>query len=216
MTIENAYRILLRLYPADFRVSFSAEMLDTFLKAAEKRRARGRLSFMRFVFAEMIGVPISAVSESISKLTTDRSVRGRVLPDLRRMRPPGVPQRLWFAEASAGHNASRLQDEVVETQKRIDGLIGYMVDAIAHHDFPKARAYSDQESAAANIFGVYKRCTAFRNFRLRCRVRTADAGGTFRRGSGGEARGTKNILRNIYAGRHAGRSSLVRFFDRRA
>ena len=37
-----------------------------------------------------------AVLEWIAKLTTDKSVRGRVLPDLVMMRPPGVTQRGTF------------------------------------------------------------------------------------------------------------------------
>lgn len=85
----KAYGILLRLYPHDFRARFAAEMLITFERAAEERG----------LVAELIGLIIGAGREWIAKLTTDRSVRGRCLPDLRMMRPPGVPREVWFAHA---------------------------------------------------------------------------------------------------------------------
>jgi hypothetical protein len=146
--IERAYQALLRLYPADYKVLFADDMLDTFGKAAEECRARGRLRFVRFAFAELASLVIGAVNEWIAKLTTDRSVRGRRLPDLRMMRPPGVPGRLWFAGARTGLSKGCMQDEVVEAEKRIDIIIDHMVHAIANHDFPKARFYWGQEHAA--------------------------------------------------------------------
>jgi hypothetical protein len=46
--IERAYQALLRLYPTDYKVLFTDDMLDTFGKAAGECRARGRLRFVRF------------------------------------------------------------------------------------------------------------------------------------------------------------------------
>ncbi len=111
MDIERAYQTLLRLYPTDYAVFFADEMLDTFRKAAQERRARGRLGFLRLVFAELVGLTVGAATEWISKWTTDPSVRGRCLPDLRMMRPPGVPQRIWFAGRCTHASGGCMQDE---------------------------------------------------------------------------------------------------------
>jgi hypothetical protein len=86
MNMKRAYETLLQLYPADYKARFSGEMLHT-LETAPKKRAP----------AELTGLLIGALKEWIAKLTTDRSVRGRYLPDVRMMRPPGVPQSVWFA-----------------------------------------------------------------------------------------------------------------------
>ncbi len=126
MTIKRAYQTLLRLYPADYKELFAAEMLATFVKADEECRAKGRLRFMRFVFAELMGLLTGAVTEWALQLSTGRSVRDR-------LSNPAVAGR---------------QDDIAETEKRIEILIGNMVHAIANHDFPKARFYSDQERAA--------------------------------------------------------------------
>ena len=147
MAIKHAYQALLRLYPADYKASFAAEMLNTFMKATEACRAQGRLRFVRFTLAELVGIIIGAANEWVSKWTTDSSIRGRCLPDLQKMRPPGVPQKLWFAGASANLEGHVQQDEMVKTEKQLEILIGHMVHAIANHDFPKARIYSDQERA---------------------------------------------------------------------
>jgi hypothetical protein len=148
MSTKHAYETLLRLYPTDYKIAFAAEMLDTYLKAAQDCRAQGRLRFIQFACAEMLSVVIGAATEWISKVTTDSSVRGRCLPDVRMMRPPGVPQRLWFAGACTNVNKGCNEHEMIDAEKRIEIIIGQMVYAIANHDFPKARFYSDQERAA--------------------------------------------------------------------
>jgi hypothetical protein len=86
MNRKRAYETLLGLYPADYRARFAAEMLSTFEKVAEGR-----------AFAELTGLLTGTAAEWFAKLTTDSSIRGRCLPDLRMMRPPGVPQSVWFA-----------------------------------------------------------------------------------------------------------------------
>jgi hypothetical protein len=84
--MKRAYTILLRLYPRDYRAMFGREMRHSFEMAANERRA-----------AELMGLLTGAVREWIAKLTTDKSVRGRVLPDLVMMRPPGVTREVHFA-----------------------------------------------------------------------------------------------------------------------
>jgi hypothetical protein len=100
MEVRRVFGTVLRLYPTDHRTLFAGEMLNAIEKTAEERRGQGRLVFLRFFLSESIGLMIGSGGEWIAKLTTDRSVRGRCLPDLRMMRPPGVPKELWFAGAS--------------------------------------------------------------------------------------------------------------------
>ena len=74
-----------------------------------------------------------AAAEWAAKLTTEPSVRGRSLPDVRMMRPAGVPREVWFA----GDRKS--------VEERIASLIDRTVHAIAHHDFEGARRYCREE-----------------------------------------------------------------------
>jgi hypothetical protein len=95
--MKTAYTFLLRLYPRDYRAMFAREMRNAFEITAGEIRAGGRTAFLRFVVAEMLGLAEGAVSESIAKLTTDKSIRGRALPDLMMMRPAGVTREVHFA-----------------------------------------------------------------------------------------------------------------------
>lgn len=95
--MTKAYTILLRLYPRDYRAMFAREMRNAFTITVDEIRVRGRAALLRFVVAELVGLAKGAVVEWIAKLTTDKSVRGRVLPDLVMMRPPGVTREVHFA-----------------------------------------------------------------------------------------------------------------------
>lgn len=77
-------------------------------------------------------------AEWIARLTADRSVRGRCLPD---------NQSAFRAEAP--HELTDdVRDEVLKVQQRIATLISHTVNAIAHHDFPGARRYCHEEIQA--------------------------------------------------------------------
>jgi hypothetical protein len=89
--MKRAYRMLLRLYPADYRAMFAAEMSRSFDRLAEE--PRGDLG------REFRGVIAGAAREWIAKWTTDAAVRGRALPDLRMMRPVGVTKELWYGRS---------------------------------------------------------------------------------------------------------------------
>jgi hypothetical protein len=93
-----AYRTLLKLYPMDFRASFAAGMLAAFEKTVEDSRRHGAAALVRMAIAETTGLLGGAAAEWVAKLTTDRCVRARCLPDLRMMRPVGVSRESWFRE----------------------------------------------------------------------------------------------------------------------
>ena len=129
MNARRVYKALLRLYPRDYRAMFASEMLAAFEQAAAAQHSRG------FLLAELSSLLAGAASEWIAKLTTDDSVRGRLLPDRLLMRPPGVPWELHYAGAF----------EVEAAERNVKLLIERMVHAIAHHDFEGARRCARQE-----------------------------------------------------------------------
>lgn len=146
--MRRAYQTLLRLYPRDFRAPFAAEMLLAFDTAAAESRAKGQASYFRFAIRELAGALTGAGAEWIAKLTTDSSVRGRILPDRLMMRPPGVPWEAYYGDALENLPAGTLPHEVVEAQRLAGMLVKRIVHAIAHHDFAGARAYCHQERQA--------------------------------------------------------------------
>jgi len=101
MVPKCAFEILLRLYPRDFRAKFAAEMSIAFEEALQDHSAHGRIAYVRFAAVELVSFAARATIEWIAKLTTDASVRGRILPDRLRMRPPGVS---WETHWGAGRN----------------------------------------------------------------------------------------------------------------
>ena len=114
MNLERAYRILLRLYPYDYEARFAMEMRTAFEEAAAERRRQSRRALQLFVVREFLCVLIGVGGEWIAKATTDRWVRGRYLPDSRMMRPPGVPQELWFPRTCMKTSPASLPDEVID------------------------------------------------------------------------------------------------------
>jgi hypothetical protein len=83
--VKRAYRMLLKLYPYDFRAAFAVEMSEAFARVSTERRG-----------AELAGLLAGAAAEWFAKTTSDPAVRAHTLPDLRMMRPAGMPRELWF------------------------------------------------------------------------------------------------------------------------
>jgi len=94
--LKRIYQVLLHLYPYDFRSVFAAEMMATFDTVEPARRT-----------AELRGLLAGVAAEWIAKLTSHRSVRARTMPDLRLMRPAGMPRELWFGGAGCSSDTSR-------------------------------------------------------------------------------------------------------------
>jgi hypothetical protein len=97
--MKRVYQALLRLYPYDYRASFTREMATAFEYSTLDRRAQGFPAYLRFCSAELIGLMFGAPAEWIAKWTTSKMIRARTLPDLRMMRPPGVSREAHFAGA---------------------------------------------------------------------------------------------------------------------
>ena len=80
------YRMLLRLYPRDYKILFEGEMIRAFESASRSRRgSRGR-----FLLNEILGLLRGAAAEWIAKRRSNPWVRARFLPDPVKMRPPGA------------------------------------------------------------------------------------------------------------------------------
>jgi len=74
-------------------------MLTVFEKSGAERRVVGWIHYFRFAVEEMIGVVRGAAFEWIAKRTSSAFVRGRALPDRRRMRPAGVAAESYYRGA---------------------------------------------------------------------------------------------------------------------
>lgn len=146
--MRRAYETLIRLYPRDFRASFTSEMLTAFDSSAMEHRSHGQSAYVRFALGELISVLFCAAKEWVAKLTTDPSLRGRTLPDRLMMRPPGVPWEAYYGAALVDQPPSALPSELIEAQRSTELLVQRIVHAIAHHDFEGARTYSYQERQA--------------------------------------------------------------------
>jgi hypothetical protein len=97
MRLLRIYTLMLRLYPADYRARFAAEMFGAFQAAAADQSHRGTFAPLTFAISELIGLCRSVSAEWIAKLASDAATRGRCLPDCRLMRPAGVTIREWAA-----------------------------------------------------------------------------------------------------------------------
>ena len=122
----------MRMYPADYRLAFEVEMQAAFDRSAKEHRARGWLPYVRFLATELAGLWTGALQEWIAKSKTSRN-----------MRPAGVPGELWFAAPRGS-----VPDEVAAVKQRVEFCLRRMEHAIANHDFPGARYYSDEDLKA--------------------------------------------------------------------
>lgn len=119
MQIFNA---LLRLYPPEYRSTFAPEMLTVLQQAScgHKRAARAR-----FVLKEGFGLMKGAVSEWVVKLATHDQ---------------------YLQEDTTSNMV--LPDNVEAAQKQVKLILSRMENAIATHQFEKARFYSNAERKA--------------------------------------------------------------------
>ncbi len=147
--MRQAYWLFLQLYPRDYKVRFASEMSRAFESSADDAKRDGPNVYLRFMLAEFTSLVCGAAIEWTAKLTTSPMIRGRGLPDWQVMRPAGVSQEAWFGAP---------REEVIAAQQRVDFLVEKMVHAIANHDFPAARSYSNQEREAREYLRRLQSC----------------------------------------------------------
>jgi hypothetical protein len=95
MTAQRIYNFLVRLYPAEYRALFGAEMSAVFDMTARGRRREGFTATAGLFLVETTSLLTGAAREWIAKLAYAVShsvnyIDGRCLPDPLLMRPPGV------------------------------------------------------------------------------------------------------------------------------
>lgn len=83
---RRVFEMMLVLYPADYQARFAEEMRAT-VATVDAGRCR--------TCCELTGLLGGLVVEWGAKLTSDAVVRGRHLPDCRKMRPVGVTRAEW-------------------------------------------------------------------------------------------------------------------------
>lgn len=121
--MTRAYGLLIRLYPRKHRAIFEQEMTAVFEEAANEHRKRGQVDFVRFVVAEMAGVVIGSCAQRISA-----------------MKYKEQPQHVLTEADCTG-----LPPEVAEAERRLQASLRCMEYAIAHHQFTRARFFSEVE-----------------------------------------------------------------------
>lgn len=124
MMLRNFYSGMLCLYPAAYRQTFGKEMIEIYERAARESKRGGPLGAILFSAREMAGLAAGVVAEWKAKWA--------------------APETYAAALEQTGRR-SDLPPDVAEVQGQLDRLIRSMEFAIAHHDFPKARLYSDKE-----------------------------------------------------------------------
>ncbi len=125
--MRRAYKFMLLLYPRGHRDQFSEEILGVFEEVFDERRTQGWSLSVRFAFAEMAGLVAGAAGARFDR------------------RPgPEVP-----AVSTQPH-------ELIEAQQRVDLNVAGMVQAIANHQFERARTLSNQEREARENLRVLR------------------------------------------------------------
>ncbi len=114
----------MRLYPKNHRAVFEKEMTAVFEEAAQEHRKRGWFHFIRFVLAEMAGAVTGSCTQWIKALRSEEQ-----------------SQKPALAEATdAG-----LPPEIAQAEQRLQANLRRMEYAIAHHQFTRARFFSEAE-----------------------------------------------------------------------
>jgi hypothetical protein len=125
--MRRAYEAMLLLYPRDYARLFADEMLAVFDQGAVEQSKRGRWALLRFAVNEMKDLLVGAGAEWISKLSNSSAYMYEY---------GGANQRVAGDEGV---------DNLSAAQERVDLILRRMEYAIAHHQFQKARWYSDLE-----------------------------------------------------------------------
>jgi hypothetical protein len=129
MSFSNTYRILLLLYPADFRRQFSAEMICVFEQRGREYFADKRSASFAFLLTEFSSILKGAYIMWFAKILPVKHNNVPLEPTTSGLEP------LTVAEATKQRYAA----------------ISNMVTSIAKHDFSNARRYSEEEIRLKNL-----------------------------------------------------------------
>jgi len=119
--MTRAWGLLLRLYPDKHRAEYADEMRHVIEQAAEEERQRGFVPYVRFLIAEAIGLLGGSAGQWLDVIG-----HRRYSPEI--------------AEASSGLD---IPDDITALELRIAANLRRMEYAIAHHQFTRARFFSE-------------------------------------------------------------------------
>jgi hypothetical protein len=120
MTVLSFYRVLLLLYPADFRHEFAEEMLLVFEQiAGEQLVAASKIERTAFLISELTGIAKGAYTMWMKKRVA----------------------AVEFTSISSNEASLTVEQLAARRTEAIE----HMVIAIAKHDFINARRYSEEE-----------------------------------------------------------------------
>lgn len=125
--MQGLYRAILSLYPAEYQAVFAPEMIAVFKQTSIDLKRKGILTFILFAISECMGLLKGVVVEHTARWST---------PDT------------YITPRCTSWEDLGNQTETVAGERRLEQLIRSMEFAIAHHDFPKARFYSNEERTA--------------------------------------------------------------------
>jgi len=123
------FHLLLRFYPPEHQTIFAPEMLAVLRETACEKRQRGGSAYIRFALKESFGLLRGAAAEWVAKLTNGNYMANQC--------PPGQAEQ-----------ESSLPAEVVKARKHVQSIVAHMENAIANHQFEKARFFSYAEQEA--------------------------------------------------------------------
>jgi hypothetical protein len=115
------WRLLLRLYPREHRLVFSAEMLAVILNAGEEQRAHGALAYARFAVRECWGLLRGAGRERFSGAGAALAYAAPVTGGI--AAASGFQAALYLATARASHLAAAAVERAnLPADQRVAGL----------------------------------------------------------------------------------------------
>ena len=129
--MKRAYQFMLLLYPRGHRDRFAEEMAGVFEEARNERHYQGWVWYVRFAVSEMTGL-IGGAAEAW--------VHRQPSPEPLEADPP----------------ACELPQELAEAQQRVDRNVAAMVQAIANHQFERARVLSGEERRARDTLQLVR------------------------------------------------------------
>src|ERR1700733_5157252 len=130
MNIMRVYRMLLCLYPNDFRHQFSEEMLEVFRQKTLDLAAVRGVVFASFILREFIGLPIGAAGAWIGGIMPNKKYFVISIPIVSEHFPKPTAEEAGLSTP--------------ELQQRHDYVQATMFQAAANDDFAAALSYEAQ------------------------------------------------------------------------
>jgi hypothetical protein len=135
MKLPDIYRVLLLLYPADFRRQFSEEMISVFERRAGEHFANRDSQTVAWTAIEFLSIVKGAHTMWLTRI-------------------------LRFQRDASSSDATEASLTIAEVAHRRQTAIKSMCKAIARHDFINARQHSNEEARLKSLLAEMERGTS--------------------------------------------------------